>query len=40
MSDMSHFFILAEGLRILAFPCNRFGYQEPGTSEDIKDFAT
>ena len=37
---MSHFFILAEGLRILAFPCNQFGYQEPGTSEDIKNFAT
>ena len=33
-------FILAEGLRILAFPCNQFGYQEPGTSEDIKNFAT
>ena len=29
---------IADGLRILAFPCNQFGYQEPGTSEDIKNF--
>lgn len=27
-----------EGLRILAFPCNQFGGQEPGTSRNIKDF--
>lgn len=31
---------LAEsGLRILAFPCNQFGSQEPGTNEEIKAFA-
>lgn len=24
---------------ILAFPCNQFLYQEPGTSQDAKDFA-
>lgn len=24
------------GLKILAFPCNQFGGQEPGTPEDIK----
>ena len=30
--------LIADGLRILAFPCNQFGYQEPGTSEDIKNF--
>jgi len=29
----------AEGLRILAFPCNQFGSQEPGTSAEIKAFA-
>jgi len=29
----------ADGLRILAFPCNQFGGQEPGTEEDIKKFA-
>ena len=29
--------MIADGLRILAFPCNQFGYQEPGTSEDIKN---
>jgi len=26
-------------LRILAFPCNQFGGQEPGTNAEIKDFA-
>jgi len=30
----------AKGLRILAFPCNQFGGQEPGTNEEIKKFAT
>jgi len=28
-----------EGLEILAFPCNQFGSQEPGTNEEIKKFA-
>ena len=28
-----------EGLHILAFPCNQFGKQEPGTSDEIKAFA-
>lgn len=28
-----------KGLRILAFPCNQFSHQEPGTSEDIVCFA-
>ncbi|QQP39031.1 Glutathione peroxidase, partial [Caligus rogercresseyi] len=28
-----------EGLRILAFPCNQFGGQEPGTNAEIKEFA-
>lgn len=27
------------GLRILAFPCNQFGGQEPGTNAEIKQFA-
>ncbi len=27
-----------QGLRILAFPCNDFGGQEPGTHEEIKEF--
>ncbi|XP_074569609.1 putative glutathione peroxidase 2 [Curcuma longa] len=26
-----------EGLEILAFPCNQFGSQEPGTNEEIKE---
>ena len=30
----------AAGLRILGFPCNQFGGQEPGTEADIKEFAT
>uniref|UniRef100_A0A182QK16 Glutathione peroxidase n=1 Tax=Anopheles farauti TaxID=69004 RepID=A0A182QK16_9DIPT len=29
----------SKGLRILAFPCNQFGGQEPGTNADIKRFA-
>jgi glutathione peroxidase len=28
------------GLMILGFPCNQFGFQEPGTSEDIKQFCS
>ena len=28
----------ADGLRILAFPCNQFGNQEPGTNDEIKAF--
>ncbi|KAG6389364.1 hypothetical protein SASPL_150832 [Salvia splendens] len=26
------------GLEILAFPCNQFGSQEPGTNEEIQEF--
>lgn len=29
----------AEGLEILAFPCNNFASQEPGTNEEIQEFA-
>lgn len=29
-----------KGLEILAFPCNQFGNQEPGNSEEIKNFCT
>jgi glutathione peroxidase len=29
-----------EGLEILAFPCNQFGGQEPGTAEEIQNFCT
>ncbi|XP_023522140.1 probable phospholipid hydroperoxide glutathione peroxidase isoform X1 [Cucurbita pepo subsp. pepo] len=28
-----------QGLEILAFPCNQFGSQEPGTNEEIVQFA-
>ncbi|HEY9603332.1 MAG TPA: glutathione peroxidase [Allocoleopsis sp.] len=28
------------GLRILAFPCNDFGAQEPGTNDEIVQFCT
>lgn len=28
----------AKGLEILAFPCNQFGGQEPGTDQDIAQF--
>ena len=29
-----------EGLVIIGFPCNQFGTQEPGTSEEIQEFCT
>ena len=29
----------ASGLQILGFPCNQFGGQEPGTAQEIDDFA-
>lgn len=28
------------GLRILAFPCNDYGAQEPGTNQEIAEFCT
>jgi glutathione peroxidase len=28
----------AEGFSVLGFPCNQFGAQEPGTSDEIKTF--
>jgi glutathione peroxidase-family protein len=28
----------ARGLKILAFPCNQFGAQEPGTADEILEF--
>jgi len=28
----------AQGFEILAFPCNQFGKQEPGTNQQIKEF--
>ncbi|KAK4600570.1 hypothetical protein RGQ29_010283 [Quercus rubra] len=28
-----------QGLEILAFPCNQFGGQEPGSNPEIKQFA-
>lgn len=31
--------VQSENVQILAFPCNQFGKQEPGTAKDIKDFA-
>ncbi|MFD1068283.1 glutathione peroxidase [Oceanobacillus locisalsi] len=27
-----------EGFEILGFPCNQFGYQDPGSEEEIQDF--
>ena len=33
----SHYY--EKGLRILAFPCNQFGGQEPGSNEKIKNFS-
>ena len=28
------------GLKVLAFPCNQFGGQEPGTDQEIQDFCS
>lgn len=30
----------AQGFEILAFPCNQFANQEPGTNDDIKEFCS
>lgn len=30
----------AQGLEILAFPCNQFGEQAPGSDEEIQEFCT
>jgi glutathione peroxidase len=30
----------AAGFEVLAFPCNQFGMQEPGTEEEIKSFCS
>lgn len=30
----------ARGLRVLGFPCNQFGAQEPGTAAEISEFCT
>jgi glutathione peroxidase len=29
-----------QGFSVLAFPCNQFGAQEPGTDDEILEFAT
>jgi glutathione peroxidase len=29
-----------EGFAVVGFPCNQFGAQEPGSSEDIREFCT
>ncbi len=29
-----------QGLRVLGFPCNQFGAQEPGTAEEIREFCS
>lgn len=35
-----HSIISSQGLEILAFPCNNFGGQEPGSNEEIATFST
>lgn len=39
LQDLHDQFHDSKGLRILAFPCNQFKNEEPGTSEDIICFA-
>ena len=31
---------ISSDIAVLAFPCNQFGNQEPGTEEEIKEFCT
>lgn len=40
-TELSHLYenFKDKGLEILAFPCNQFGMQEPGSNEEIKKFA-
>lgn len=35
-----HAELSGQGLRILAFPCDQFGHQEPGTDAEIQQFCT
>jgi glutathione peroxidase len=30
----------SQGLVVLGFPCNQFGYQEPGNEEEIREFCS
>ncbi|XP_051158613.1 uncharacterized protein LOC127279987 isoform X2 [Leptopilina boulardi] len=39
LNELYDKFAESEGLRILAFPCNQFNGQEPGTADDICSFA-
>ncbi|CAI8598150.1 unnamed protein product [Vicia faba] len=40
-TELSHLYenFKDRGLEVLAFPCNQFGMQEPGSNEEIKQFA-
>ncbi|KMZ67417.1 Glutathione Peroxidase [Zostera marina] len=40
-TELSHLYdtYKEQGLEVLAFPCNQFGGQEPGTNPEIKQFA-
>lgn len=40
-SELSHLYdkFKNKGLEVLAFPCNQFGMQEPGSNQEIKQFA-
>ncbi|XP_026405712.1 phospholipid hydroperoxide glutathione peroxidase 1, chloroplastic-like isoform X2 [Papaver somniferum] len=40
-TELSHIYekYKTQGLEILAFPCNQFGFQEPGSNTEIKQFA-
>ena len=35
-----HHDFAGQGFQVLAFPCNQFGDQEPGTDAEILEFAT
>jgi glutathione peroxidase len=38
--EQLHEQLAGRGLRVIGFPCNQFGGQEPGTSEEIAEFCS
>src|ERR1700734_2106489 len=38
LTELHNKYGVSKGLRILGFPCNQFGGQEPGTNAEIKEF--
>jgi len=39
LTELHNKYAASEGFRVLGFPCNQFGGQEPGSNSEIKHFA-